>query len=111
MLKLILCSVLGVSLLFTPLLAEAAPPEDWSDDGCDPGFFAKAADVTLARPLALPFTIVGSVLYTGLSPLLYLTGTEQPTDTYMVIAPWRYTARREIGCFSTYEDGLGFTGR
>ena len=109
--KHVLCAVVGLSLGVAPLSSMAAPPEEWSDDGCSPSLVAKVVDVTLARPLSLPFSIVGSALYTGLSPLLYLTGTEQPTDDYMVIAPWRYTARRQVGCFSTYEDGLGLTGR
>jgi hypothetical protein len=70
-----------------------------------PGFGEKMADLLLLRPLCL----VGSVASTGLcvavSVPATLVGAGEPVGQALFVAPWRYTADRELGEFCYYKDG------
>ena len=66
---------------------------------------AMLADLFLVRPLCL----VGSVASTGLciavSVPATLMGAGEPVGQALFVAPWRYTADRELGDFDHYKDG------
>jgi hypothetical protein len=70
-----------------------------------PSVGAKFADLLLLRPLFL----VGSVASTGLciavSVPATLMGAGEPVGQALFVAPWRYTADRELGEFCNYKDG------
>lgn len=93
--KLLAVSIV-LALWLVPVSARA------HEDSCGAGTATKLADGLLVRPLSLPFAIAGSALYTGLSPLVVMTGVERETGELLVVHPWRFTGGRVLGCFSTY---------
>jgi hypothetical protein len=80
-------------------------------EGYGPPFGSKFVDVALVRPLTMVGSIASTALAVGLSPLTWMTGVGDESIEYMVVAPWRFTAYRYPGRFSTYKDGRSATGR
>jgi hypothetical protein len=90
--------------LMMPLTATAL-------DGYGPPFGSKLVDVALVRPLTMVGSIASTALAIGLSPLTWMTGVGDESVDYMVVAPWRFTAYRYPGRYSSYKDGRNATGR
>ena len=80
-------------------------------DGYGPPFGSKFVDVALVRPLTMVGSIASTALAVGLSPLTWMTGMGDESVDFMVVAPWRFTAYRYPGEFSSYKDGRNATGR
>jgi hypothetical protein len=89
--------------LMMPLTATAL-------EGYGPPIGSKIFDVALVRPLTMVGSIASTALAVGLSPLTWMTGVGDESVDYMVVAPWRFTAHRYPGKFSSYKDGLSATG-
>jgi hypothetical protein len=89
--------------LMMPLTAAAL-------EGYGPPIGSKIVDVALVRPLTMVGSIASTALAVGLSPLTWMTGVGDESVDYMVVAPWRFTAHRYPGKFSSYKDGLSATG-
>jgi hypothetical protein len=80
-------------------------------DGYGPAFGTKVVDVVLIRPVTMVGSIASTALAVGLSPITWMTGVGDESVEYMVVAPWRFTAHRYPGKFSSYKDGRSATGR
>ena len=71
------------------------------DENYEPGF--ALVDVVILRPLGLAFTIAGTGLFIGLSPLTALAHISPPHDAFkkvadvLIIAPGAYTFSRPVG--------------
>jgi hypothetical protein len=89
--------------LMLPFTATAA-------EGYGPPFGSKFVDVALVRPLTMVGSLASTAIAIGLSPLTWMTGVGDESIEYMVVAPWRFTAFRYPGKFSSYKDGRSVTG-
>ena len=97
--------VVGLALLAAPAPALALPPPDRGAN-----FGLKFVDVVLVRP----FTMIGSVLGTGVFlatlPLTFPIGVANGAAEFAMVAPWRFTAARYTGEFNRYKDGRNVLG-
>ena len=103
-----------IRLLFSAsvvcLLIAGTPSASPAAD-CTASTGAKVLDVAFVRLVSVPISLASTGIYTGLSPLLFMMGVSEPAADYLVNGMWRYTSYREVGCFSTYRDGLNFVER
>jgi hypothetical protein len=79
--------------------ASAAPGPSGTSTG------VQIADVAVVRPVSLVVAFASTGFFFGTLPLTWLTGVGVPSTYLFLIAPWRYTAAREVGEFDTYRDG------
>jgi hypothetical protein len=98
-------AALAVAAALTMPLTATALEGSW------PTFGSKFVDVALVRPLTMAGSIASTALAVGLSPLTWMTGVGDESIDYLVVAPWRFTAYRYPGRFSSYKDGRSATGR
>ncbi len=83
------------------VICGSAIAQPQSIDKTGPGFIL--LDVLLYRPVGLVATVIGSVVFVGVSPLIGLASIPEPHDAFakmseiLVLAPAGYTFVRPIG--------------
>ncbi len=83
------------------VISGSAIAQPQSIDKTGPGFIL--LDILLYRPVGLVATVVGSVVFVGVSPLIGLASIPEPHDAFakmseiLVLAPGAYTFVRPIG--------------
>ena len=106
--KMSIVMLLTITVLFSvSVFSEPYYGEDYDrdrafrDQDYEPGF--ALVDVVILRPLGLAFTIAGTGLFIGLSPLTALAHISPPHDAFkkvadvLIIAPGAYTFSRPVG--------------
>ena len=78
------------------------------DDGPDPASgWLMAIDLVLVRPPSFLISIVSTTVFVATLPITYPIGAAthpRGLETYIVTAPWRFTASRYYGNFAEYRD-------
>lgn len=93
--------VISITLLSIVTFSVPSAANETEQQSYDPLF--ALADVAILRPIGLAFTIVGSALFVGISPLTALSSIAPPHDAFkktayaLVMTPVRFTFVRPVG--------------
>lgn len=97
MLKKLIISITLLSIVTFSVPSSAVEPKQQYDP-----LFA-LADVAILRPVGLVFTLVGSAIFIGISPLTALASIAPPHDAFekiaygLVMTPVDFTFKRPVG--------------
>lgn len=97
--------VLAAVLLLTAAPAAAATPEP------EPSVGIQVVDLLLVRPVSIFGSVLSNAAFAVSLPFTFPAGVSHEATAYLVVAPWRFTAGRDLGNFGTYIDGRTITGR
>ena len=95
------------SRLLTALVVAAFSAPVWAIGSEDnPGDFAMAGDLLIARPFGVVWTVAGSALFVISLPFTALGGNVKQAANTLVIGPAKETFVRCLGCSTAgrYED-------
>ena len=107
---LVVLTVMFICANICPVMAQTNGQYDQEPSRKEPSLGMKIVDILFIRPACLIGSTASTGVYLAISPLLYVTGLAGPASRAMVEAPWRFTALRDPGQFSSYNDEKPATG-
>lgn len=105
-----LCVILVVMFIFAftcPVVAQeepSVPVVAQAEQPSEPSVGLKIVDIVLVRLPCLGGSIASTAVYLAISPVVYAIGVADQVANAMVVAPWRFTAKRYLGQFNHYKD-------